>query len=139
MFHHAGQAEAYVNAKVSRMYSIPIEGLVPMLEVISTDFSIHKILSTRFTLKSKDAEHPFYQRFKQSRELLEEVSNGMTSLLDASGNVLAGRSDINEVWSNRMDNIPTFWEGPDEEQFVDQDKLDDEANRRGDTIIERLL
>ena len=139
MFHHAGQAEAYVNAKVSRMYSIPITGLVPLLEVVATDFAIFSILSTLFTLKSKDGEHPFYQRFKNSKDSLNDIASGMTPLLDSNGNVLAGRGDINEVWSDKMDYSNTFWEGPTEEQFVDQDKLNDEADKRGDTIIERLL
>ncbi len=38
--HYAGHAEAFINAKISRKYTIPFTVKVPMLEVLATDLAI---------------------------------------------------------------------------------------------------
>ena len=136
MLHHAGRAEAFINAKIAKRYSIPIQGQVPLLETLATDLAIYNVLTSRIVIKE---EHPWFQRYKNSLDVLDQIADGKLSLIDITGAVLAGRSDVMECWSNTKDYNPTFWEGPDTLQIQDSDKIDDEADKRDIQYTDNLI
>ena len=70
-------------------------------------------------------------RFKNAMSTLDQIAKGDLSLVSVAGAVLAERSDIGEVWSDKKNYIPTFWEGSQEDQIQDSDKIQDELDERG--------
>lgn len=140
MLLHAGQAEALMNAKLSRRYSLPFTSQIPLLETLATDLAIYRVLSSRITLKSDAGEHPWYVRFKESMKLLDDIAKGDILLVDTTGTLISGRSEAGEFHSTTQAYHPTFWEGPGELQIQDADKIDDGLDERDLTSIEdRLL
>src|SRR3972149_197958 len=119
MLHHAGRAEAFINAKIAKRYSIPIQGQVPLLETLATDLAIYNVLTSRIVIKEGSV---WFDRYKNALGVLNEIAEGKLSLVDNEGNILTGRTDIMECWSSTQGVVPTFWEGSDTLQIVDQDK-----------------
>lgn len=132
MLHHAGRAEALINAKIAKRYSIPIAGQIPLLETLATDLAIYNVLCSRIVIKE---EHPWFIRYKDSLKILEEIADGKLSLVDATGVIQVGRTDVAECWSSSQNQIPTFWEGPDTLQIQDEDKIEDQATDRELTTL----
>lgn len=120
---HAGQAEAFINAKISKVYAIPILTSVPLLETLSTDLAIYYILTTRISLKTDTTEHPWFQRFKNAMKTLDDISNGTIQLLTSSGFTLNVRGANQEAYSTTMKYKSTTFEGPVEYQQIDFDKV----------------
>src|SRR3989304_2549607 len=132
MLHHAGRAEAFINAKIAKRYSIPILGQVPLLETLATDLAIYNVLCSRIVIKE---EHPWFIRYKNSLDILDQIADGKLALVGEDGVIMTGREDIMECWSNTKGAVPTFWEGPDTLQIQDSDKIDDEADKRNITTL----
>jgi len=132
---HASAAESLVNAKIAKRYSLPFTDDVPLLQSIATDLAIYRVLTGGIIIKD---EHPWFQRYKNAMEILDDVAAGEVPLVTSSGDVISGRSDEvsgMQAWSNTMDYHPTHWEGPWTLHDADQDKIDDEADERDlDTI-----
>ena len=132
MLHHAGRAEALINAKIAKRYSIPIAGQIPLLETLATDLAIYNLLCSRIVIKE---EHPWFQRYKGAMVILDEIADGKLSLIDNTGEIQVGRTDVAECWSSSQGHVPTFWEGPDTLQIQDEEKIDDQATDRDLTTL----
>ena len=132
MLHHAGRAEALINAKIAKRYSIPISGQIPLLETLATDLAIYNVLTSRIVIK---AEHPWFQRYKNSLDILDQIADGKLALIDSAGNIQTGREDVTELTSSTRGYAPTFWEGPDTLQIQDEDKMEDESDARDITTL----
>lgn len=126
----AGDAEAMINAKLARYYTIPFTVLVPQLQTIATDMAVYLLMSRRLFTKEQINDSPWVDRYKEVLKELDDMAVGKTVLVDSSGQVLAGRTDIAEAYSSTMTYTPTFGEGPIENQTQDQDKLDAEDAAR---------
>jgi phage gp36-like protein len=136
---NASAAESMINAKIAHRYSIPITGVtVPVLETLATDMTIYRILTGRIIV---DEEHPWFQRFKDSKNTLKDIAEGKMSLLTSSGDMVGERGDEasgSQVWTNTMDYPPTHWEGSWTSHNQDPDKIEDEADERDIYIGSRL-
>jgi len=134
---HAGAAEARINAKISKRYALPFTQEIPLLETLSTDMAIYRVLTGRIIINH---EHPWFARYRDAVKVLNEIADGSLPLLDSTGSVLEGRSDNSmEVWSNTKGYQPTHWEGDWSHHNTDQDKLDAEANKRNINLIRGRL
>lgn len=121
---YAGDVEAKINVKLAKKYSIPFASVPPVLCGIATDLAVHKTLLRMFSAEAlADSEWP--DKWKEANELLDELASGELTLLDASNNVIAGRTDVSVISSNTDGYLPTFTELDSTEQIVDRDKLDD--------------
>ncbi len=127
---HAGHAEAIINSAISRRYNLPLSGSYPILTAIATDFAVFRIISTFQSLTVGDGDRPFYQRFKQAKELLKKLVTGEMMLVNSAGVIEPGRDDVGEVWSTTEGYTPTMAEIPFSEQFVDPDKIENERDKR---------
>lgn len=128
--HHAGMAESYINARLSRLYTIPFTSTPPLLETLATDMSIYNVLSSRISMRSEQGDHPWYLRFKDSLKILDDIASGKIALVDSSGSVITGTGNVGEVYSNNMNYAATTTELPESIQRVDPDKVDDLLNER---------
>ena len=123
-------AEAVMNAKLRANYEVPITGEVPLLTTIATDCSIYRILSRRIFTKERLAERPWPDRYKECEQLLDDLADGATTLVDSAGAIISSSTTAARIQSNTSGNHQTFWEGGDFEQNQDADKITDERNRR---------
>ena len=124
-------AEAEMNAKLSKYYTVPVTGTVPLLQAISTEIAIYRALTLRVFTASMLKESAWPDRYKRAHEMLDELANGKWNLVDSAGVVVAGRAGFATAHSNTMDYLPTFHEGGvAEDQVKDPEKNDDLLSER---------
>ena len=123
-------AEAEMNVKLRANYEVPILGEVPLLTAIATDCSIYRILSRRIFTQERLDESTWPDRYKECKELLDDLADGATTLVDSAGAIISSSTTAARIQSNTSGNHQTFWEGGDFEQNQDADKITDERNRR---------
>lgn len=126
--HHASMAESLINAKLAKKYTLPFTSHIPILETLATDLAIYNVLTSRITIKT---DHPWFQRYKGALNIIDQIVKGDINLLTSTGVVVAERSDVGEVWSNKENYLPTFHEGSQEDQIQDADKIQDGLDERG--------
>ena len=126
----AGQAEAEINARLSKQYAIPFTFVVPVLQTLATDFAIYRLLTRRLYTAQRLKDSPWPDRYAECSSLLADIANGNISLLDSTGTIVGARTDVQQVYSTTKNNIPTFFEGHIGDCVQDPDKIDDEMDRR---------
>lgn len=126
----AGQAQAYVNARLAKFYTLPFSATPPVLVEITTDLAIGRIIAKRPLLATKFGE-VWTERMAEARAMLDAIVAGSIPLVDSSGSIIAASTDQTEVWSNTKDYLPTFWEADDPvDMIIDRDKQTDRAAER---------
>ena len=125
---YAGEAQALVNAKIARFYSLPITVEVPLLQTVTTDIAIYLTVARRPYYKER--LDLWLERYKEAFTYLDLISTGALQLVDSSGAVLGTRTDIAEAWSSTKDYHPIHWEGDWTVHVPDQDKVDAESDKR---------
>ncbi len=118
-------AESEINARISRLYAVPVPGVVPLLEAIADDLAMYRILSRRIMTRDMLKDSGWTDRFKEARETLDAVATGKTLLVNSAGDLIGSRTDVAEVRSNVSAYQPTFHEGSDLDHVIDKDKIDD--------------
>lgn len=93
-----GKAEALVNAAIARAYSLPLPSVPPLLTALSTDIAIYLILSQRMFSAERLNSSPWPDRYKEALATLDRLASGDLILVDASGSLLGGRTDVAEVY-----------------------------------------
>lgn len=121
----ASHAEAELVGRLSARYALPPAVPVPLLEALATDAAVYRLLSRRLYVtrdaKEKSGIDALYREFVATCSLL---AAGMLPLVDASGAVVAPRTDFMPVLSSTDAYLPTFHEGPTGTHVQDPDKLD---------------
>jgi phage gp36-like protein len=127
----AGQAQAYIDARLAQTYDLPLAAEVPVLTEMCTDFTVYRILVKRLYTAQQLENSPWPDRYKELSTLLDLLAGGDVPLLDTTGTLVTASSTQGEVWSDKMDYKPTFWEADDEfGPVVDPDKQQDEYDSR---------
>lgn len=128
-----GKAEAYINARIGRLYSLPISGYYcPTLQVIAEDFSVYYVMKRLFVNASVEKEGDWLDRFKEAEDMLTAIESGNLVLLDNSYNVMQQSMPDLLPWSNTKAQgyIPTFDLRDPSKQRVDPQRLQDEADEQ---------
>ena len=127
----AEPAEAEMNARLAWLYDVPVSSGVPVLEGMADDLAVYRVLSRRIFTQDQLKDSGWVDRFKEARDMLKAISEGDALLTDATGAVIAQRSDIATARSNVDGYSPTFHEaGSWRDQIKDPDKVDDELDER---------
>lgn len=121
-----GRVEANMNAKLSKVFTLPFSQEILQLTTIATDLTIYE-LSKRFTVLTNLKNTDSLKRYKEAGDLLDQIVSGKIPLLDSSYQVIE-ESSLSGVsaWSNNQNYTPTFandYQEP-EDQCVDIDKDD---------------
>ena len=127
---YAGAAEALINAKISKKYTLPIVDSIPLLETLATDLAIYNVLSARISLRTDAGNHPWFQRFKNAIDILDDIANGSLTLINSAGTVLVAATNTDAMYSTTMDYVPTTGEIPDSLQGPDPNKVQDSLDKR---------
>lgn len=119
-----GRVENSMNARLSKVYSIPFSSVPLQLTTIATDLTIYE-LSKRFTILTSMKNIESLTRYKEADDLLTKIVDGKIPLLDSSFQVIS-KSELSGVdaWSNNQNYTPTFNEQDQEYQELDADKDD---------------
>lgn len=118
-------AEALVNGRIARQYSLPIASTpVPLLTAIATDLSLYRVLAMSvFTQEQlKDSQWP--RVFKEAMATLDQIAAGGLSLVDSAGAIVSPRGDLAPALSSTSDYLPTFTELEPVDWVQDSEKLD---------------
>jgi phage gp36-like protein len=134
-----GQAEAEINARLVKSYALPLAVEVPLLTMLATDLAIYRVLTRRLYTAERLQQSPWPDRYREAQQTLVAIQDGALPLVDSSGAVVGGRTDVAELWTTTKNYVPTFWEGHAGDQGQDPNKLEDEAARRDMTLRDRLL
>lgn len=141
--HFAGRTEAWMNSKLAMRYSLPFSQDIPVLQGIATDLTVYALLSKRIFTATKASEKlgrsQWPERFKEAKDMLEEVVNGAAALVTLSGDLLAARTDIDPIYVTTEDYHSTFHEGGQLDQVQDTDKVDDLLSDRELSLPDRYL
>ena len=129
LFTFAADAEGLVNAKLSRLYTVPVVGGPPVLGTLATDIALYRLLALRLFTQEQLNASPWVDRYKEAMDILDDIAAGEITLVTTAGGVVEGVT-TGEPWSNTLDYTPTFAEDAFESSVVDPDKLDAIANRR---------
>src|ERR1043166_4029413 len=127
----AGEAESEINANIANCYDLPFTVDIPLLTTLATDIAVYKVLSRRAFSASRPPAGPFLDRYKEALAMMFRICEGNLPLLSAAGAIIPFTEAGNGAFSTTKNFIPTFWEGAESLQFVDQDKIQNEADRRG--------
>ena len=134
-----GKAQEWVDAKVAKLYTLPFATTPKPLQSITEDIALYYLYRRLYT-SERFNDSPWPDRYKEAMTMLDLIASGDLTLVSSDGSVVAGRTDIVEVWSNTMNYAPTFSELGQYDQVRDPDKLDNEADRRDlDSISDRVL
>lgn len=119
-----GDAETFVDAKISTGYTVPVAGSPPILRLLSTDIALYRLLTRRVFTQEQINKSDWPDRYKEALETLDQIAEGEIPLLTSSGAQIDGVTTGSGVpTSNTMNLIPTMNERPVESQQVDPEKL----------------
>ena len=133
----AQDAEGIMNAKLSKLYTLPFTFVVSaghILHGIATDLACYRFLTRRVFTSERANKSEWPDKFREAMDLLDEIVSGEIPLLDSSGGVIPASTGQVQIWSNTMGYQPTMTEDDTEFQFVDEDKIRDIRDDRGQFI-----
>jgi len=124
-------AEAEMNARLARRYTVPISGTIPLLQAVADDIAVYRVLSRRMFTQDQLKDSVWPDRFKESLETLNEIASGKVLLVDDSGAVVSTLGTVVSAKTNVEAYLPTFHEGGGWlDQVKDPDKVDDLLDER---------
>jgi phage gp36-like protein len=121
----AGQAEALVDAKLAKAFTVPVSGSPPLLEMLSTDIALYRLLTRRMFTQEQINKSDWPDRYKESLDTLDKLVEGELQLLTTSGDLIAPAQASAQAWSNTQTYEPTFNELPMEMQDIDANEMAD--------------
>ncbi len=133
VYAHAGLAEALINGKLARRFTIPptdTGSVPPLLAAIAADLTAYRVLGMRVFIQEKQNKSEWPDRYKEALETLKALESGEMELLAVDNSVIAPRTDLMECWSNNMGYTSTFNEASFEASIQDEDKIDDIVDAR---------
>ena len=124
-------AEAEINARLSRRYTVPVPGTIPILQSIADDLSVYRVLSRRMFTQDQLKDSIWPDRFKESLETLDEIASGKVLMVDSGGAVVSTLGNVATAKTNVQAYLPTFHEGGGWlDQIKDPDKVNDLLDER---------
>lgn len=127
----AGHAEALIDAKLARLYAVPVPGSPPLLESIACDLTLYRLFTRRMLSGESANDSPWPDRYKEAMELLDQIASGELTLVNSGGVPIEATPGASGLpYSNTMNYSPTFSEDAMENQYVSPDKIEDIQNVR---------
>jgi phage gp36-like protein len=128
-----GKVESMLNARLTKLYVVPIVPTPPLLETLATDLTVYKLLAELSLFKTERLkDSPWFELQKQAWLVIDQLASGAVTLTSSAGAVVTTRSDQVVAYSTTMNYDATFHDCGSMEEFVDDaQKAIDEGNRRG--------
>ena len=131
VFQCAAMAEAMLDSRLSRKYVLPFTVAVPYLTALATELSLNNVMMMRLmTTGAKYRETPWAAHRDELIKMIDNLISGEQTLVDNSGQIISGRSDVGEVYTTTMNYEPTFSEINVADWGADPDKIEAEYLKR---------
>jgi phage gp36-like protein len=121
------QAENEINAYLVNGYTLPFSGTPPIIESLSTEYSLVKILQRFFTQEVGSENSWVTQRAESVMDYLTKINSGDIGLFTSSLELIPFNAG-DTIFSNTMNYNPTFTMLNPSLQQIDSDRLDDELD-----------
>jgi len=121
------QAENEVNGYLVNNYDLPFSATPPLVETISTEYSLIKILERFFTQGINSENKWVSERKEYVKNFLNQINSGTIALYTNSLQLIAYQGD-DTIYSNTMNYNPTFTMLDETLQQIDPDRLDAELD-----------
>jgi len=127
------QAENEINGHLINNYTLPFSATPPIIESISTEYSLIKILERFFTQGVGSENKWVDERRKIVFQYLDKLNNGEIGLFNSSKELIAYKSG-DAIYSNTKGYDPTFTMLDETLQEIDSDRIDDELDAVEDEV-----
>lgn len=117
-----GKAQALINGKLARRYSVPFSPAPDLVKAICVDISLYYLLTKRVFASDAIYDENMVKGLARAFDDLDEIANGEITLT-TSGTTTTEASAV-RPWSNTEEYNPTAHEGPWERMPQDPDKID---------------
>jgi len=121
------QAENEINGHLVNGYTLPFSSTPPIIESLSTEYSLVKILQRFFTQEVGSENSWVAQRAESVIDYLTKINSGDIGLFTSSLELIPYNSG-DTIFSNTMNYNPTFTMLNPSLQQIDSDRLDDELD-----------
>lgn len=118
-------AEAIVNGKIAKAYTVPVVPAPPLLETLATDIALYRVLGLRFFTQGAKNRSEWVDRFKEAMSMLDDIAAGKIPLTTVSGTIIESDKGSAAMHSSTLGYNQTFTEDVEENSFVDSDKIQD--------------
>jgi len=130
---YIADADAVINARLSPMYTVPfatsVSSFPPLIGKLSKTLALVEILDDHAIHVGTDLLDWIEGKKERIEKTITALEVGSLTLVNTAGEVIARKVDT-EVWSSTKDYHPTFAMIEWEEQFIDDDRIDDEEDER---------
>jgi len=130
---YIADADAVINARLSSMYSVPfatsVSSFPPLIGKLSKTLALIEILDDHAIQVGADLLDWITRKREVVENTITALEVGSLTLVNTAGDAITKKVDT-EVWSSTKDYHPTFAMIEYEEQFIDDDRIDDEEDER---------
>ncbi|QDP60253.1 MAG: hypothetical protein Unbinned834contig1000_19 [Prokaryotic dsDNA virus sp.] len=119
------QAENEVNGYLVNNYTLPFSSTPPIIESITTEYSLIKILERFFTQEVQSENSWVNKRLEKVFDFLNKINSGELGLYTSSMDLIVWNAG-DTIYSNTMEYNPTFTMLDETLQQIDSDRLKDE-------------
>tara|TARA_Y100000310_G_scaffold171492_2_gene171694 strand:+ start:8002 stop:8508 length:507 start_codon:yes stop_codon:yes gene_type:complete len=128
----AEYGEAELNARIVKMYSVPVSGVIPLLQSLATDMAVYNVLAKRVFTNERLKDSVWPDRFKDALEVADRIAEGEITLVDSAGNIIGANTSTSELKTTTDGYTPTFTDGINFKDMVhDPDKVEAQQDERG--------
>jgi len=121
------QAENEINGHLVNGYTLPFSSTPPIIESLSTEYGLVKILQRFFTQEVGSDNAYVASRLESVMDYLTKINSGDIGLFTSSLELIPFNSG-DTIFSNTMEYNPTFTMLNPSLQQIDSDRLDDELD-----------
>tara|TARA_R100000005_G_C4963373_1_gene179160 strand:- start:512 stop:1012 length:501 start_codon:yes stop_codon:yes gene_type:complete len=121
------QAENEINGHLVNGYTLPFSSTPPIIESLSTEYGLVKILQRFFTQEVGSDNAYVASRLESVMDYLTKINSGDIGLFTSSLELIPFNSG-DTIFSNTMEYNPTFTMLNPTLQQIDSDRLDDELD-----------
>jgi len=112
-----------LNSRMASHFSVPFSAAHPTVMDLVIDLTYYRSLRTQDPKRAALIKDAIEGR-------IAAIKNGDEQLMTGSGTVIVPEAPGDEIWSTTQDYHPVRGMGDAEDEFVDPDRLDDEADER---------
>jgi len=122
---YINQAENEINGYLVNNYTLPFSSTPPIIESISTEYALIKILERFFTQEVQSENSWVAKRTDKVFDFLNKINSGELGLYTSSMDLITWNAG-DTIFSNTMEYNPTFTMLDETLQQIDSDRLQDE-------------
>lgn len=130
---HITRADALIDSKISKRYSVPISPTPPLLGSLSEDISVYYTYRSFYTSDNSNRTEYFAELRDHAIATLDEIREGKIDIVNTAGSLITERDEESTtgILDSTTKDYQPFFDVDDELDWkFDADRLDDVADKR---------